>query len=802
MRDVPADRLEQHLRAGRTLDGRALGLDLGPGDLPVIRAAALRRFLTDRADVVDPYGLRLANVHVVGDVVLEALTVPFPVAFTGCTFAKPLLLNGSTMHAVELVDCRLPALVANGLQLRRDLNLSGSTIRGGVTTSASTSKQAAVWLCEAEVGGRLIAQGTRVVATGHRAIQADGLRVRGAVRLFHGFEAVGEVRLLAAEIGGVLDLSGARFADLGQGWALTLGEATIGGSLLLITDPRGRCPAVQGYLDLEDARVGGQLLLVDATLRAPQHVVATYLDHLGDHVGKCVIAQRLHVDGAVVLSGETVLHGGADLSMCVASSVRLASTVRLEAPGQVALDLTRGTVRGELRLEPGVEVRGTLALSGAHVGRDLVLSRVRLSDPARQSLVRAPGITVDGIVDLSHAHVDGGSVRLVDATVASTVDLLGATLVHRGEDYDDASEGQTLTLRSARVKGSVRLSRGFSSTGQVVLTRAEIEGWLDCDGGTFTGGGATRENPHDDALTAVSAKFLRGMYLTWRSCGPGVDLTSTETTVVSDDPANAPPRLVLAGFVYDRFTRPRDRPDLDPWDPDGRLAWLDRQPSFDEGVYEQAARVFARHGRVYAAEAILIAQRERARRLLLEPAPADGAGLGRRWLQWSRRRAEAGASWTYGRLFGYGYRPLRALAAVLLLLATVAVALQVPAVAATLRATDSRGNVYVPTGRLLTVSVADVADAPPAGDPVRAASIRVEADPCGAGQVRCFDAALFAVDTVVPLVSLEQRTTWYPNPAAPWGRAVEYGLAAATVLGWLLSTTLVLSLARLARTLG
>jgi hypothetical protein len=36
-------------------------------------------------------------------------------------------------------------------------------------------------------------------------------------------------------------------------------------------------------------------------------------------------------------------------------------------------------------------------------------------------------------------------------------------------------------------------------------------------------------------------------------------------------------------------------------------------------------------------------------------------------------------------------------------------------------------------------------------------------DACGNGQVRCFNAFLYAIDTVIPLVSLGQRTTWYPD---------------------------------------
>jgi hypothetical protein len=58
---------------------------------------------------------------------------------------------------------------------------------------------------------------------------------------------------------------------------------------------------------------------------------------------------------------------------------------------------------------------------------------------------------------------------------------------------------------------------------------------------------------------------------------------------------------------------------------------------------------------------------------------------------------------------------------------------------------------------------------------------------------------LYAVDTVIPLVSLDQRSTWHPDARAPDGTFLQWWLNAATVLGWLLSSVFVLSLASLAR---
>src|SRR5262249_57720384 len=101
-------------------------------------------------------------------------------------------------------------VLGKGLRLRRDLDLSRSQIVGAQWTSASTSKRAAVWLCESEIGGRLICLDATIDAQGDRAIQADRIVVGGAVRFIHQFSARGEIRLIGARIGGSVRITRAR----------------------------------------------------------------------------------------------------------------------------------------------------------------------------------------------------------------------------------------------------------------------------------------------------------------------------------------------------------------------------------------------------------------------------------------------------------------------------------------------------------------------------------------------------------------------------------------------------------------
>jgi len=745
--------------------GRALGCGDG-GASRRVDAALLRRCCHELGDQIDPRGVWLQHAAITGSVDLSGLEVKFPLRFEGCHFDAPLLAEGARLTGLVLTGCTLPGLQANGVRIQRDLDLSRTHVTGALRTSASTSKHSAIWLCESEIGGRLLCVDTVIEGHGERSIQADRMHVTGNVRLLHQFTAHGEVRLIGARIGGSLDLTGARIESLGTGLALDLGEAVIEASVFLIDDPSGRRPLIRGRIDMGQARIGGQFLIRNATLEAPSADAPVGSVYSRSRVGGTALsAPRLSVGAEITLEGTCAVTGGIDLSMSELSSVSVQPGCSLHAPGRTALDLTNTELLSTVTVGQQVPVSGTVRLSGARIHGNLCLRGAILSDPEGGSLLAAQGASIDGEAELQNLEATGGDLGLRAATIGSFVDAAGAQLRNPG--------GYTLNLVQANVKGSVRLVDGFRSYGEVVLNRAVIEGRLLCTQGTFDnpaqpGGGS------GDAIEAISATIRGGLDLGWKSISPSVDLTNTRTSFLADDPGTWPARFVIVGLTYDRFEQPQGSGSRRPWDHTARAAWLSRQAAYDAGPYEQAARVFREHGYTTGAEAILIAQRRHARRVMAGP----GAPF--------RRAIDAAFSTTVA----YGFRPRRVLWLLALLLILVILSLEAPTTQATMRATTANGLVYSTHGP------APGGSGPgPAG---RAPGI-AQSDACGGGQVRCFNPVLYAIDTVIPLVSLDQRSTWYPDPSLRDGAFMQWWLNAATLLGWLLSSIFVLSLARLSR---
>jgi hypothetical protein len=447
-----------------------------------VDASILRRCCHELKDQIDPRGIRLRNAVIVGTVDLAGLVVPFPLRFEECEFDSPLLIEGAQLHELILQRCpRVPGVLANGVRIRRDLDLSGSYVTGALNTSASTSKQAAIWLCESNIGGRLLCVDTIIDGGGERSIQADRMHISGTIRLLHRFTAQAEIRLVGAQIEGSLDLTGAHIeTNSASGLALDLGEAVIDGSIFIVPDHQSsRQPFIRGWIDLGGARIGGQFLIRNATFRA-QSAMSTDVYTRSGVEGIALNAPRLSVGAEVTLDSCEVF-GGVNLTMSDMSSMSIGAGCLLSAPGHTALNLTNAEIRSLLRVDGDAVVKGTLRLAGAVIHGTLAVHG-HMSKPEHLSLIGGSAMTVDGDVYLTGLRTHGGQVNFRGATLGS-LSAGGAQLENRGrtslpDSHDEA--GCTLAADGLKIAGDILLNKGFSSAGTLRLAGADIAGSVIC----------------------------------------------------------------------------------------------------------------------------------------------------------------------------------------------------------------------------------------------------------------------------------------------------------------------------------
>jgi len=281
-------------------------------------------------------------------------------------------------------------------------------------------------LMGAEIGGQLTLEGASLKGatddqdrvTGD-ALSADGAVIKGDVFCRpaegHRFEAVGEVRLLGAEIGGQLSLNGASLKgatdDQGRviGNALSADGAVIKGGVFCRPAEGHRFEA-EGEVRLSGTEIGGQLSLNGASLKG-----AT--DDQGRVIGNALSADEAVIKGGVFCRPAEGHRFEAEgtvrlLGATIGGQLSLRGSV-LKAPGGLALAAQRLSVSDATILTEGTAIVGEVNLRGA-----------TLSDLFVQGEIKALSADADAL------HLGDASLRRLDIRGLSglgKVNLEGAT---------------------------------------------------------------------------------------------------------------------------------------------------------------------------------------------------------------------------------------------------------------------------------------------------------------------------------------------------------------------------------------
>ncbi len=218
--------------------------------------------------------------------------------FRSCTFDSPVDLSGAEFLVLRFVECNLPAFIGASLNVRADLDLSGSQFSGVSDYESELSQvgTGAIHLNNARIGGRLVlcsTQASRFSAAG--SVRLDGAQVDGDVTLAGALldgrdqpalsarsmivggnvglapaggyrcEAYGEVAFVASQIAGDLICDGARLINP-RGRALHCEDLKVESVSLTASDEPHHLFEASGRLNFLTAIIGGSFFLTNARL--------------------------------------------------------------------------------------------------------------------------------------------------------------------------------------------------------------------------------------------------------------------------------------------------------------------------------------------------------------------------------------------------------------------------------------------------------------------------------------------------------------------------------------------------------
>lgn len=816
-----------------------------------VRAAFLRFLLLggDEKAPVHERGVQLCGAFIEGPLILIGCRVPFSVDLVRCYFEDQfnamdsevsglLNLEGSYLSKGLEAD-RLRC--SNGLHLSRrfkamggvtlkcahigghldaggglfdgrggdSISADGINVTGGVFLNDDFKATGEVRLLCAQIGGNLECANGKFEASHSDALSADNLQVKGDVFLSDGFKAAGEVRLLGAQIGGNLNCRNGVFEIKdGVGNALFADRAEIKGDVFL----GGGCKA-DAMVMLRGAQIGGNLDCSAGKFTAGEgfSIIADGVNVVGD----IYFSHGFESVGEVRLLGAQV---GGDL---------VCSGANFDASTGRSLSFDRASIKGGVFFKAGFRSSGIVRFCGAQIGSNLDCGGGYFEVTAGAAL-SADGASVLGAVFLGNGFQSKGEVRLLGVQIRGSLDCSGGIFEARDGDAIsadrlnvgdniflcdgfsangkvrllsayvggnlecgggnfEAGEGDALVADSVNVHGNVYIGKDFVAIGTVRLLGAKINGDLECSGGRFMANAGPG--------LRVDGASVRGVWHLWGLSQPArVNASHTDVAVLVDDLEAWAPGSILDGFRYETLGG------MAPTSGKVRLDWLLRQDGqgiadlrggliFRPQPWRHIQRVLREMGHIEDAKQVGIAFEDHRRAIgYLGQSPQDTPIF----FAWLKRMIAQCAHYTFGKLAGYGYRPIR-------LLAWMASVWVLCGVAYWWLALPPR-SVIAPSDPLIFQSDVYRACQPDypgvAGNWYLCDSLR--------GEYATFSPLAFSLDLLLPLVDLGQEKTWgayvptpNENPMSEffcnfhWGHVARILIWLETLFGWLSSLLLV-----------
>ncbi|MEV4051722.1 hypothetical protein AB0J55_11090 [Amycolatopsis sp. NPDC049688] len=278
-----------------------------------VRAELLRELLRGLRGDLDPRGIQVGGVRVVGKLDLDHVAATTGLDLFRCALPDGIACRHAQLRYLYLNDSLLTYLDADGLRTDSNLFMRDATVTG-------TGEKGAIRLLGAHIAGELSLSRVAITNTTGPALTADSLRVDDGLFMTDatvtGTGQSGAIRLLGAHIAGQLGMGHVTITN-------TTGPALTGDGLrvddgLFMRDATLTGTGESGAIRLLRAHIAGQLGMDHATIT--------------NTTGPALAADSLRVDSGLFMTDATVTGTGES------GAIRLHSA---RINGQAALGVSR-----------------------------------------------------------------------------------------------------------------------------------------------------------------------------------------------------------------------------------------------------------------------------------------------------------------------------------------------------------------------------------------------------------------------------------------------------------------------------
>jgi hypothetical protein len=703
-----------------------------------IRAKLLRWLCVDHTaeTYVDPQGIWIYGAKISSALKLNFTSVRFPLGLRRCRFTDEIRLVSATLPTLNLSGCAVPGIIADGAKFHYDVFLNdGFSATGRVSFSA----------CQIDgtlncVGGTFKDSSRDGIEKGGTALTAAGASIKGSVLLRDGFIAEGMVSFADAQINVRLNCENGIFRNPAQagmplsGIALIADRATIKGGVHF-----GNGFLAEGLVSLWGAQIDGVFDCTGSVFKNPPIMGV-------EKSGVALLAASAFIKGIFFLRNAAAeglisfMDAQIDVGLECENGTFANPQSDVESSG-LALNGVRAKIKGGVHFRNGFFAEGLVDIWGAQIDGILDCTKGTFKNPELGNVkssgmaLNAGGAWVKGNVSLSEGFVAEGLVNLLSAQIDGILDCTGGSFKNPASAKQPSD--RVLNAENAVIKGPVFFRYGFVAEGQVNLLGAQVGGDLECHNASF------------NSLVMQRMTIKRTFY--WlninKSQKTELVLLNTAAGALSDAAESWPTagNLSLDGFTYGRIAG-------GPNDGKRRLDWIGRQKSFSAQPYRQLAKILRDEGDDDGARRVIYEMEKRKHQ--------DG----------KRRRLSKFWNPVFRWTIGYGIYPRRALWWLLLL---VVLGWGIYRLGYTAEA-------MTPTNKETYDELHKTKQLPP--------------------HYQRFYASIYSAENSFPLVNLGQRELWTPDPnregLASFLRLFRW---AQIVLGWVLATFFVAGVTGIAR---
>ena len=448
-------------------------------------------------------------------------------------------------------------------------------------------------------------------------LYGDGAKIDGNLLFRDGFVAEGEIRLIGAHIGGLMDCENGKFINPGK-------MAIVADNIRIDGDAQFRDGfSAKGEVRISAARIGGELDCSNGTF---------------DNSKNCALhAEGVHVQSRIVMRGISVTGATRLIGAYTNGELDCGGGCFDGGEGGASLLADRVTAGRGIILHDGFVAIGEVRLTDARTDGNLDCSSGIFRNSPGQDALSANFARVGGTVSLSGEFSAIGEVRFSRARIG---------VLECNGDFENPGK---IALDASDMEVRVEVALRAQFQGEVRLVGTYIGRALDVTG--------TLDNPGGMAFNAERVEAREGV-LWLPKGGEGkviFDFAKTGTLADRIEAWRWFDKISLNGFTYGQFVNPADA--------QSRLRWLSKRPDkipFSTQPYEQAAKALRAAGKDIDAWDIEREKRELQRTEPYPSSPFQISGWGRLW----GRAIDA--------LMGFVYRPWKTLGWAIVIVCTSA----------------------------------------------------------------------------------------------------------------------------------